>query len=74
MQISEMVARLERAQTEIRLVEEQLNAAGHVCPTCNLKLRDDFSQYQKRVELEAARKKLARLAGSIASWAIPTES
>lgn len=65
MQISEMVMRLERAQAEIRLVEEQLSDKAHACPTCGLTVRHDYTQYQKRVELVAARNKLQRLVGSL---------
>ena len=65
MPVSEMLAHLERAQVEIRAVEEQLNENAHACETCGLLVREDFTQHQMREQLRATRNKLIRFAGSL---------
>lgn len=65
MQLPEMLVRLERAQADIRFVEEQLNDNAHACATCGLFVREDFTQHQMREQLRATRNKLNRFAGSL---------
>lgn len=67
MQIPEMLERLERAQAEIRAVEESLNDTAHACAACGLTIREDFTQYQMRLQLEACRRKLRRFVESLRS-------
>ena len=74
MQFREMIERLERAQREVKLVEEQLNDRAHPCATCGCKIREDYTQYLVREQLAAVHLKLKRLAGSLASRATPSRS
>jgi hypothetical protein len=67
MQLTEMLVRLERAQADIRFVEEQLNDNAHWCTTCGCKVREDFTQHQMREQLRATRNKINRFVGSLAT-------
>jgi cytidine deaminase len=69
MPVSEMLERLERAQAEIRAVEESLNDNAHPCAACGLTIREDFTQHQMRIQLAATRNKLNRFVGSLRSRA-----
>ena len=69
MPISEMLEHLERAQHEVKIVEEQLNDQAHQCVTCGCKVREDYTQYLMREQLAAVRNKLKRFVGSLAARA-----
>jgi hypothetical protein len=67
MPVKEMLEHLDRAMSEIQLVEESLNDAAHACVACGLVVREDFTEHQMRSQLAATRLKLGRFAGSLAS-------
>lgn len=68
MPVAEMLEHLQRAQDEVKLVEDQLNDTAHPCATCGLTVREDFTQHQMKIQLEALRNKLKRFRGSLYSW------
>ena len=65
MPVKEMLEHLNRAISEIQLVEEELNDAAHACVACGLTVREDFTEHQMRSQLAATRMKLGRFAGSL---------
>jgi predicted PP-loop superfamily ATPase len=68
MPVAEMLEHLQRAQDEVKLVEDQLNGTAHPCATCGLTVREDFTQHQMKIQLEALRNKLKRFRGSLYAW------
>lgn len=68
MPVAEMLEHLQRAQDEVKLVEDQLNGAAHPCAHCGLTVREDFTQHQLKIQLEAVRNKLKRFRGSLYAW------
>jgi len=67
MTTKEMQNHLARAETEVKLVEDQLNDAAHACTSCGLTIREDFSQHQMKTQLQAMRERLRRFSGSLAA-------
>jgi hypothetical protein len=65
MHVAEMLEHLERAQDEVKLVEDELNDTAQPCAHCGLTVREDFTQHQMRIQLEAVRTKLKRFCGSL---------
>ena len=63
---SALAAHLQLAHREIQHAERLLNGRSHACTTCGLTVREDFAEYQLRLQLEAMCKKLVTLLAGLA--------
>ena len=56
----DIIDRLERAESEILIAENQLNDSAHKCEHCGLTIRHDFTETQMKESLRGIRTKLNR--------------